>query len=232
MLKIGVFDDDETYLEYLYNQIIEKLNQRNIYYDIDKNTNLLYFESLLKNKEFHYDILFWDIHTKEGTSLQLAKDIYQQSPHTQMIYVTSHNHYLKDIFDSNVLYYLEKQDIPYKMDKVIDKMMSFFSNQKLVIKNKNSIQMIDLKKIMYIERKLRITYIITMDNVFISGDKLNDIMNNLNSLFVRTHNSFIVNKNYVEKITRTSVLLSNNMLIPISRKYNKLVKEKIIGKSK
>ena len=47
--------------------------------------------------------------------------------------------------------------------------------------------------------------------------------------FVKTHRSYIVNLKYVEKITRDTCYLVNNIETPLSRSAYKLVNEKFIN---
>jgi len=228
MIKIAVFDDEIDQLEYIYQIVHQSLENRHIDHCVEKYNDLMYFKDSIKNKTLDYDVLFWDIQTEDGHSLQVASDIYAYNPNIKMVYVTSYEHYFKDIFNSNVLYFVDKKDLNYKIDDIIDKILNMYRCQKISIKNKNSIQMIDMSQVMYIERKLRMTHVKTIDDkIYTSHMKLDEILSQLNYQFVRTHNSFVVSMKYISKITRTSILLIDGTIIPVSRQYSKLLKEKI-----
>lgn len=228
MIKFGIFDDNKDHLDYIHQLLKDTLDKRNIEYVIDMNHQLSYFNDQIERNCFDYDVLFWDIHTKDGTSLELSKRIYLCYPDTNMIYITNYDQYFKDIFDSNVLYYIDKKDLPKKIDRAVDKIIHIYQNKTLTIKNKSSSEFIPFNKIISIERKLRITYINTIEHSYRCNEKLSEILVRLDNSFVRSHNSFIINKNYVKSISRTSITLVNDSVIPISRQYNKSVKEKIM----
>lgn len=176
----------------------------------------------------NYDVLFWDIQVKEGTSLQLARDIYKVYPNIKMVYVTNYEFYFKDVFDSNVLYFVRKSDLEKRIEAIVDKILNIYSKQKLYIMNKDCIHIVDLQDVLYIERELRVTYIKCKENIhYKNGEKLKDIFLKLNKRFVRIHNSFIVNIDYIEKVTRTSVVLKNGDTLPVSRKYHLKLKDTI-----
>ncbi len=56
-----------------------------------------------------------------------------------------------------------------------------------------------------------------------SIDKIHQL---LNQDFVRSHESYLINMNYISVIHKQEVILNNNKKIPISRKYNRDVKIK------
>ena len=82
--------------------------------------------------------------------------------------------------------------------------------------------------ILYLERKLRITYIEDhQGHIYTSHEKLSDLMLRLNHHFLRVHESYIVNEKYILSMKRTSIELINGKEIPVSRKYHHLLKERI-----
>ena len=56
---------------------------------------------------------------------------------------------------------------------------------------------------------------------------MNELEKDLNpQSFIRCHNSYIVNINYIAKLYREHVILKNDKSIPISRKYSKKIRER------
>lgn len=97
-----------------------------------------------------------------------------------------------------------------------------------VHRNKSS-YVIPKWQIVYIERDKRDTYIYfggVIDPLKVS-DKLDDLERWVcQGTFVRCHNSFIVNLNYISQYCKTGFLMKNGAEIPISRSHQKDVKEK------
>ena len=65
--------------------------------------------------------------------------------------------------------------------------------------------------------------------LYVERDKLDDVDRWIcGETFVRCHNSFIVNLNYIAQYSKTSFLMKNGAEIPISRSHQKEVKEKFL----
>ncbi|OBY81582.1 hypothetical protein BBG47_00440 [Paenibacillus sp. KS1] len=73
------------------------------------------------------------------------------------------------------------------------------NNGKLVIRKKRTIKIIDLSKVLFIERFNNRTYIIINDkDEIITNIPLSKLESLLPPNFIRSHRSFIINKDYLE----------------------------------
>ena len=175
-----------------------------------------------------FDILFLDICTQQGTTLDFARKLYQKHPEIQIVYISQYDEYYKDIFNSSVFYYVEKKDFLQKIDLLVEKILDYYVSRKLMIHTKNKNLYLQQAHILYLERKLRITYIEDhQGHIYTSHEKLSDLMLRLNHHFLRVHESYIVNEKYILAMKRTSIELINGKEIPVSRRYHHLLKERI-----
>lgn len=69
-------------------------------------------------------------------------------------------------------------------------------------------------------------YIHTTNNKFKTYLKLSSILPLLPDNFIRTHYSYVVNRNHIQYISSTKITLVNGESVPISRTFKKNVKEK------
>ena len=81
------------------------------------------------------------------------------------------------------------------------------------------------KDILYIERIQRYSYIHTPYEVIKTSLKIKDLLQQLTLPFIRTHNSYIINAQYVKELKRIHVILQNQHSIPISRAYQEHLKQ-------
>ncbi|MGN1277736.1 MAG: LytR/AlgR family response regulator transcription factor, partial [Floccifex sp.] len=87
---------------------------------------------------------------------------------------------------------------------------------------KNTIYIQKKRDIIYFERDKRKTIIHLIDGTErITYKHIDDFMEELDDSFVRVHNSFLLNSRHFKSYTREKVKMSNDALIPISRKYAK-----------
>lgn len=228
MLKLGVFDDRKEHLDYIVKLLSNALKEANIIYEIDLINDIDSLYALLNQERALFDFLLLDICIQEGTTLEFAQKLYRKYPEIQIIYITNYDRYYKDIFNSSVFYYVEKNDFSMKINQIVLKMNDYYSSKKLKIHTKNKDVFFRQSQIMYLERKLRMTYIEDQSgHIYSCNEKLSDLTLRLNSHFIRIHESYIVNKDYIAVMKRTSIELINGKEIPVSRKYHNILKERL-----
>lgn len=72
---------------------------------------------------------------------------------------------------------------------------------KLIIKNKEAVHLLDMKDIVLIQREDRSTVVYTTDNRYLTSDTLNELEERLDkSLFFRCHKSYIINLAMIKEI--------------------------------
>lgn len=228
MLKLGVFDDQKEHLDYIAKHLSNALTNAHITYEIDMINDIDSLYVLLNQETIPFDFLLIDICTQEGTTLEFAQKLYQKCPEIQIIYITNYDQYYKDIFNSSVFYYVEKKDFSTKVNQIVLKMKKYCSTKKLKIHTKNKDIFFKQSQIMYLERKLRMTYIEDQSGkIYSCNEKLSDLILRLNNHFIRVHESYIVNANYIAVMKRTSIELINGKEIPVSRKYHNILRERL-----
>ena len=93
--------------------------------------------------------------------------------------------------------------------------------------HKGSEIVVEEQEICYIERANRITNLHLTDQIIEVAEKLSDIEKYLNiDIFVRCHNSFIVNFEKVRRFDRSEFIMRNGESVSISRSRYSEVKER------
>lgn len=113
------------------------------------------------------------------------------------------------------------------MDKAWKKKCSY-KKEKDIITIKRFGDIINLKfdDIVYCESYQHYIEINTKDSKVIVKKKISDLEKELDgNLFIRTHRSYIVNISYTKEIKKNSIILKNNIEIPISKMKKNKVKE-------
>lgn len=103
--------------------------------------------------------------------------------------------------------------------------INIVDNNYLNIKFKNIISNILLDEIFYIESVSPLIYIHTTNNKFKTYLKLSSILPLLPDNFIRTHYSYVVNRNHIQYISSTKITLVNGESVPISRTFKKMLKK-------
>lgn len=223
-MNIAIVDDNLFHLSMIGDKV-----KRNVSIDFELkyyNNAQEYKNDLLKNKS--YDIVLLDIDLGEDSGITLANMTNNLFPYTQIIYITAYANYASDVYETEHIYYIDKEQIdkylPLALNKAINNIQKMKS-QILSFSWKKQEFQISQKDILYIERKKRITYIITQSFTYQTPAKLNDLLLQLNDLFICCHNSYIVNLKQIAIIQRTDIILKNGTILPISRSHAKELKQ-------
>ena len=177
------------------------------------------------------DLVFIDIQLKKKNGIDIAMNIKKVVRDVSIAYITAHDVFLHDSFETEPIGYLKK---PFENEKIIS--IVELKKQKIESKDKNKLEFIcehkrvciNVNKILYITSNLRRVEITTANEKFYSYEKLDDVqkkMNELGASFVRTHRSILVNFDYVSRYEYDKVILINGEEIPVSRNYRKGVSD-------
>ncbi|MCM1160478.1 MAG: LytTR family DNA-binding domain-containing protein [Roseburia sp.] len=233
MIKIALCDDEKKIVSNLKKLIEER------YGDVFSITTAQHPEELMCEwKESPHktaDILISDIQfeTEDGqqSGILLAKKIQERYPKAQIIFMTGYLHYATEIFEASPVYFLlkpiEKEHLYKALDKSIAKVQSEWKKS-IHIEQRGTVEKIPANEILYIENKGRnlIFHMKGADKCY--HMKIGDIEAKLPPHFLRPHQSYLINMDYIKEFNRTELILQNDVKVPISRTKYPMAKEKIL----
>jgi DNA-binding LytR/AlgR family response regulator len=190
-------------------------------------------DALTAMKTQPVDLLFLDIQMPEWTGLQLALLI--DAFKTKIIFTTAFDHYALDGFKADALDYLLKPVSYADFLKAAQKAQRYIGNapaapqeQSLMVRTGYQWRKINCADILYLEAMRDYVAIYTD-----AGEKiltLNTLQNIAamlpNSLFVRTHRSFIVHLGKIQVMERNTILFGKTR-IPVSNCYRKALQSRL-----
>jgi DNA-binding LytR/AlgR family response regulator len=103
--------------------------------------------------------------------------------------------------------------------KKIDELKQIVIKNHIVLKDKTKIYVADLLYIKSDDHYLKI-FLSNGKNHFVRG-KLAQVIEELPPNFIRTHRSFVVNRNFIKQINNTNVFMTDGTEIPLSRIFKK-----------
>lgn len=226
MIKICLCDDNPTHLQHIASIIDKEFANRNLSYTINEYNSLDQLNELLDKNNFHFDLVLLDIDFNGETSIPLAKRINKVSSGSYIIYISNYLNYVKDVFDTDFIYYIVKDELEERFSKALDKTLSYLKEQpNLLIQKKNKVYLLNQNEIIYLERDLRVTHIICENQTVTITDRLEDLITKLDSHhFIRCHRSYIINIKYLQEYSYNTLLMKNDYTIPVSRKYQNNIK--------
>lgn len=179
-------------------------------------------EDLLKS-DISPDIIFLDIKMGGLSGIETARILRKNQNRSKIIFLTAYKQYVFDAFDVDASHYLIKPVKEEKLEAVLDHVMKQLTSAKtqfLTVQSGSCIQRFSYTDILYLEVRNRKVTIHSQVGTVDFYEKLDTLEKCLPVHFFRCHRSFIVNMDFVARICKTDLFLSNGELIPVSkRKY-------------
>lgn len=234
-MKIAICDDDISFTS----RLEEIIKQESVNYGKKPEIDVFFDgETLVKSIEDgqSYSMIFLDIEMKRMNGITAARRIRQLDRYTLIIYISSYDDYLKELFEVEPFRFISK---PLQLQKL----KQYFGEAIRKIEGLNNIYSysynkeeytVPIKEIVYFESNKRLINIRLNDGTeqFFYG-KLNNVekeIQKINKHFIRIHQSFLVNYSYVKKMTYSEVVLEHNydeLVLRISEDRRSTVRRKV-----
>jgi two-component system LytT family response regulator len=237
MLRAILVDDEENSLNALKQKIIQHCNAVEII-----ATSTLPDQAIEKINLLKPDILFLDIEMPVVNGFSLLQKLDYKN--FELVFVTAYDHYAIRAIRYSALDYLVKpvdvDELKTTVEKALQKKNKTIPNQrlelllehlsqprknfnKIAIPGHDGIRFIKVDEIIYLEANVNYTHIYaTESNKYIVSRTIKDFEEILPpETFIRIHNSYIINKDYLEKYIRGEggqVELSNGAVLDVSKR--------------
>ena len=235
MLNIAICDDEDIFGEHLKKLVVAYMNHKGEVYTIDRFSSGVEF-ARLGAKMASYQIVFLDINMLELDGIGTAKQLRKLSDETFVIFVTAFINYTLDGYKVNAFRYLLKNADNFNeaLEECLD---ALFQKMKIVQTTKRypfaeGEREFYLKRLVYIESNLHtLAFHILEDDVvkYTLQGTLNSIEEDIGDrMFLRIHQSFLVNLSFVEYMEDRTVVLMDGSVLPIAKSRYKTVQDAII----
>lgn len=232
LFTIAICDDNKIFCEDFQKMIKRHLDRSGIAYEIfvyHRIQNIRY--DLSEGTVF--DLLFLDIvfMTEKDSGVELGNYLREtlENEYSQIVYVSSKEHYAMKLFDSRPLNFLIKPLDEEKVAKVLDKVIRIQNaGKKLFTWYFSSKEYrIELRKILYFRSEGRKIRVVCSDGeeYFYYG-KISGVCRELcDSQFFSPHKSYVVNYYAVEQWRRNELVIINGDCVPVSRNKETEIRE-------
>lgn len=230
MIRAAICDDENTMLDYLYEQISKEFEKQNADVHIDKFTSGNDF--LNAHKAEPYEVVFLDIDMPEISGFEIAEQINGISGNTLIVFVTLHDELVYSSLKFRPFRFIRKT---YLDDELSETLLSIILevekrnlNSKFAFQTKSGETFVDLNNVIYIEIYGHWLRVCLNDGEPLECyGSLSNFEKQLDEYdFVRTHKSFLVNSKYIFSIEKNQVVLDDKTVIPLSRYKVDAVKNK------
>jgi len=161
---------------------------------------------------FRPEVVFMDIDLGGESGLDCAKAMTELEPKVKIVFATAHSEYMANAFEIYAFDYLVKPFDMERIGKTLDRIKSMSEQkvfedkpdnlyEKLIIRGKEEINIIDVKDIIMIERTDGMSRIVTKDEIYLTSQSLSALEERLDpEYFTRCHKSYIIRMDAIRKL--------------------------------
>lgn len=224
MIYLTVCDDDLTDLLRTGNLLSETSRMLGLDTLIQSFSALDHLLHAIREDHLRTDMLFLDIEFGEENSLMAAKEIAELLPNCQIVFLTNYMSYALDVYEVPHLYFAVKEEFPQRVASIFR--MFFSSEERIALTMGGTTDILSLREIYCVERIRRSSLIMTASGVQRTTIVFEELADRVRAPYmVRCHNSYLVNLQHVVRYRADAFVLTNGTSVPISRTYQKRVRE-------
>lgn len=183
-------------------------------------------------EESNYDILLLDIEMGEMDGVTMAKQLRRSNDTVQIIFITGYSDYISEGYEVAALHYLMKPIKEEKLCSVLSRAVEkLFKNEKVLnFEIGGEMVRVPIYRIRYADVYGNYVTIHALNDVTVKM-ALKELEKELDERFHRVGRSAIVNLNYISRVTKTEIKLSDGTSIPLPRGAYEGVNRAIISQS-
>ncbi|WP_449620094.1 LytR/AlgR family response regulator transcription factor [Robertmurraya sp. Marseille-Q9965] len=200
--------------------------------------------AIMKTIELAPDVVFLDVEMPKTSGTTVAKSMMGLKKVPLIVFATAYPQFAAEAFRLNAVDYLLKPYDDEQLEETIERIEKIFYFEKesekenfagkLAVEAEGEILYLEPKEILYIIKDDKLTKLITKTNEFETKSSLKDLENKLLSYgFFRIHKSFLVNLEYVTRLTPwfngayQLQLIGRKELLSVSRNYVKALRQRL-----
>lgn len=230
MLRVGICDSSETDGKQTANILFHVLfNQEEIQFTFYDSGIPLVQE--LTEERFAQDLLIIDPILPDINGLRILQFLRSQGRKTDIIMQTEAIDLAVAGYRYNVFDFIKKPASIQEMEQIFNRYVTErleVTEESLLVSIQGCFQRIQLGRVYFFESRIRKIGAVMEGEVVEFYRKMDELCEQLpEHEFIRCHQSYIVNRNYVSKILPGELLMRDGKKVPVSRKYVQRIRHMI-----
>ena len=174
-----------------------------------------------------FDVLFLDIEMGQMDGIEAGKRAKSKNSDFILIYLTAYQQYAVKAYETRAFRYLLK---PFDENAAKEIMRSIYKEitafHKLIFKDMENTHFVEISKVLYLEARNKSTFAYTENAEYSGQISLTEYEKYLGDYgFFRIHRKYLVNSFYIKEMRSDSVMMDQDIVLPIARNQRKAVKQ-------
>ena len=167
-------------------------------------------------EEKDFDLLLLDIEMEKMDGVTLARRIRKENEAVQIVFITGYMEYIAEGYEVAALHYLLKPIDARKFFAVLDRAMEKIARGErfLMLSTAEETVKVPLREIRYLDVRRNYTTVHAKKDYTVKRT-LSELSGSLDGCFFRAGRSLTVNLEYIRRVTRTEMYLSDGTVLPM-----------------
>lgn len=238
--SVAAVDDEPEMRVQIRNALALYAEKYNIVFHIELFGTAEELLDRYEQEEVPFQILILDVELPGMSGVEAAQQIRQWDPEAVIIFLTAYDAYALDAYGVNAIGYLLKPVERLALWEKVSMSLSWLranhiqkeenmQQTHLVVTNHYQKIQIELSEIIYIEKHRNHCRICCHHTEYICYTSLYRLYQQLPTpQFCYCHQGYIVNFSKVLSVGKTELLMENGILVPVSRRYYKMLHQRKI----
>ncbi len=223
-MKIGICEDEATFLEYEYNKIKEFFlahRQQVQIFTYSDGTQLLQGY----DTEAPFDLLVLDLQMTHSDGMDIAREIRKSDSTVPILFVTGVENRAMEGYHVEALDYIIKSQLDTRLEEALCRFLDKYSSSTIAVETTEGETIIlSFEKLLWLESEKRGTKIVTTDTTYYSFQPIGKFSAILPAgQFAEIHKSVFVKLRAIKRIGNDYVEMASGDTLPLSRRKKKAV---------
>ena len=227
--NIAVCDDERAALSVLSGALVNAFRQ----HDVEATVKMFVTarDLVRRMKECTFDLLFLDIEMPGMDGLSLARQLRREGNLIDIIFISNREDLVFDALRCNPKGFIRKSRFIQDVTSVIDAYFAARQDTKskvLLVQTRGQVLYIPIDKLTYIEGsgKVQLAHVVGRSEPLELRKLMQQLEEDLKPYgFLRIHKGFLVNYRFIRRISDKEVLLTNDEVLPISRRKEQDIRD-------
>lgn len=229
-IEIVLVDDEQLQLDYMEKLIRQAAESLEIEINMSQYLSGEAFLFALEDNPT-WNLAFLDIEMAELNGMEVARIVREKAPQLELVFATAYAEYAIEGYEVQALDYLLK---PINLEKITRVLTRYLEEQPeeaayIIVDIDGLSSRLNLDDMIYAEANSGEVIVVLENQTLNIKMSLADFEKKLDERFVSTHRSYLVNLQFISRLLKKDVALSNGTTIPLSRRRAKDVQSSFIA---